>query len=197
MNKPIILTLIGTLALSGCATGYRAPPTQVTRFHLGQPLERTTFTVEPATSTDDTGPEFRTYADAVSAELEKQGYVRSTSDRASGYIAGVAFRRDSAGTFRERAPFSIGFGGGGFGGNVGAGAGVNVPIGGKTRALFVSELSVQLRRRSDNTVVWEGRALAESASDTAAGQPAESAVQLARALFTRFPGDSGVTISVK
>lgn len=197
MTKTFILALIGTAALSGCATGYRAPPMEVTRFHLGQPLERTTFTIEAATNPGETGPEFRTYADAVSAELEKQGYVRSTSNMASGYIAGVAFRREPGGTFRERPPFSIGLGGGGFGGNIGAGAGVSVPIGGKTRALIVSELSVQLRRRSDNTVVWEGRAVAESASGSVAAQRVESATRLAQALFTRFPGESGVTINVK
>ena len=103
----------------------------------------------------------------------------------------------SRGSYRERPPVSIGLGGGSYGGGyrggVGVGGGVSFGIGGKTRELYVSELSVQLRRRSDNSTVWEGRAITESVGD----QPVETAARLANALFKGFPGESGVTITVK
>ncbi len=114
------------------------------------------------------------------------------------YIAAVGFKRMSRGTYREQPPVSIGLGGGSYGGGrrgggVGVGGGVSFGIGGNTREIYVSELSVQLRRRSDNSTIWEGKALTESVGD----QPAETAARLARALFKGFPGESGVTITVR
>ncbi|MES2987460.1 MAG: hypothetical protein V4808_06120 [Pseudomonadota bacterium] len=110
----------------------------------------------------------------------------------------MGFKRMSRGTYREQPPVSIGLGGGSYGGGrrgggVGVGGGVSFGIGGNTREIYVSELSVQLRRRSDNSTIWEGKALTESVGD----QPAETAARLARALFKGFPGESGVTITVR
>lgn len=201
MTKPIVLALLGAAALSGCATSYRTQPVEVTRFHLGAPIERTTVAIEPIGSAAEISPEYQLYADMVRGELEKQGYVQSTSATPSGYIAAVGFTRTPRGAFRERPPVTIGLGGGSFSGGrrggVGVGGDVGFGIGGKTRELYANELRVTLRRRSDNTVVWEGRAISESVSGTADAQPNQSAARLARALFTRFPGESGVTISVK
>ena len=199
MLKPLSIVLLA--ALGACAPSYRPQPIDVTRYHLGQPLERTTVSVEPMSSTDSISPEYQLYADAVRDELQRLGYVLSTSDMPSGYIAGVAFRRTSRGAFREQSPVSIGLGGGSYSGGrrggVGLGGGLSFGLGGKTRELYVTELWVQLRRRSDNTTVWEGRAQTQSVSGTESGQPEATAARLARALFKGFPGESGVTITVK
>lgn len=199
MTKSLTLALFaGAALLGGCTATTRGGPIDVTRYHLGQPLtERTTVAIEPIGADATVSPEYQLYADAVKLELEKMGYVGGGVDMPSGYIAAVGFARTPAGSYRERPPVSIGLGGGSFGGGrrggVGIGGDVSFGIGGKTRNLYVSELSVQLRRRSDNSTLWEGRAITQSAGD----QPVETAGRLARALFKGFPGESGVTITVK
>jgi hypothetical protein len=202
VSKPISLALAGAaMLLAGCATGYGSRPVEVTRYHLGQPLERTTIAIEPMTGANQVSPEYELYADAVAAELARLGYVRSISDTPSGYIAAVSFNRAPHGSFREPPPVSIGLGGGSISGGrrsaVGLGGGLSFGIGGKTRDVIGSELWVQLRRRSDNTTVWEGRAVTESVSGKPGSDPRESAARLARALFRDFPGESGVTTTVR
>lgn len=203
MIKPLTLALSGAaLLLGGCTTSTGMRPVDVTRYHLGQPMERTSVAVEPMSSAATVSPEYQLYADAVAMELSRLGYVSSNGAELSGYIAGVSFARTSRGSFREQPPVSIGLGGGSFGGGrrgggVGVGGGASFGIGGKTREVIASELWVQLRRRSDNTVVWEGRAVTEGISGKAGSDPRESATRLATALFKAFPGESGVTTTVK
>jgi hypothetical protein len=202
VTRTISIAIAGAaLLVGGCTTTMRSSPVEVTRYHLSQPMERTTVTVEPMTGSGAPSPEFQLYADAVRVELERLGYVRSTSDMASGYIAGVSFTRASRGTFRDRPPVTIGLGGGSFSGGrrggVGLGGGASFGIGGKTREVIASELWVQLRRRSDNSVIWEGRAMADDVSGTAGSDPRDSAARLAQALFRDFPGESGITTTVK
>ena len=57
-----------------------------------------------------------------------------------------------------------------------------------------TELAVRIQRRSDATVAWEGRALAESG---AGADRAGLIDRLASALFRDFPGESGRTIRVR
>ncbi|WP_373684419.1 DUF4136 domain-containing protein [Sphingomonas sp. R-74633] len=199
MKKPLSIALL--VALGACAPTYRPQPIDVTRYHLGNPMERTTVAIEPMANTDSFGPEYQTYSDAVRAELERLGYVQSVSNTPSGYIAAVAFRRVSKGAFKEPPPVTIGLGGGSYSGGrrggVGVGGDVGFGIGGKTRELYSTELWVQLRRRSDNTTVWEGRATTDNVSGTDPAQPAVAAARMAKALFKDFPGESGITITVK
>src|SRR3546814_19137580 len=75
------------------------------------------------------------------------------------YVAIVNFMRASRGVIERKSPFSIGLGGASFGRNVGVGAGLSVPIGKRrTRERIVSDLQVQIKRRADGTVIWEGGA---------------------------------------
>lgn len=198
MTKPIRLALAaaGALLIAGCASGPRPAPVDVTRYHLGQPMERTTVTVEPMSGADQVSPEYHIYADAVASELERLGYVQARSANPAGYIAAVSFRRGSKGSFRERPPVSIGLGGGSFGGGGGVGGGLSFGLGGKKRDVIGAELWVQLRRRSDNSTLWEGRAVTETLSGQPGADPVPTAQRLARALFRDFPGESGITITV-
>ena len=187
------------LAVSGCAaTGVERGGTDVTRYHLGQPVPAGNVIVEPLTAPGGAvSPEYRTYADAVATELAVIGFAPAPEGSASQYVAGVSFLRASRGTVRTPPKFSIGIGGGGYsGGGVGLGGGISTGIGSKTRELLVSELAVQLRRRSDGTIVWEGRAQTQGLSGRADAQPGATASRLAKALFRGFPGESGITISV-
>lgn len=179
------------LAVGACMTP--TAPTEVTRFHLGQVNERGTVVVEPAPG-GPSGMEFGTYARAVEQELNRLGYAPVAGVGQSLYVAMVDVR---SGT-RERAgggsPVSIGIGGGTGGFRSGVGGGVSFGLGGGGGGLVVgTQLSVQLKRRSDQSVVWEGRARGE-ASERDSGALAG---KLAYALFRDFPGESGRTISVK
>lgn len=192
------LALAIAVMLAGCAATTGTGGTDVVRYHLGQQLALGTVAVEPLAPGTVTGPEYLSYADAVAIELGRLGYQPSvgTAVPTSQYIAGVAFDRVSRGMVRTPPKFSIGIGAGGYGGGgVGLGGGVSTGIGSKTKEITVSELAVQLRRRSDGTIVWEGRAQTGGLGREAT-QPGATAAKLANALFRGFPGESGVTITV-
>lgn len=197
MTRAAPLLALAALALTGCAaTGAAGGGTDVTRYHLGQPVPAGDVAVEPLTGGATASLEYRAYADAVAAELARIGFAPGAEGSNSHYVAGVSFVRASRGTVRTPPKFSIGLGGGSYGGGVGLGGGISTGIGSRTRELLVSELAVQLRRRSDGTVVWEGRAQRQGLSGRDEDQPAATAGRLANALFRGFPGESGITISV-
>lgn len=183
------------LALAACAA--QRPETRVTRFHLGQPIARGEIAVEPRDRAAQ-GLEFQAYAAAVASELARQGFTLAPGVAKSELVAAVDASRGTRAMYQERSPVSVGIGGGSFGGNVGIGGGVSFPIGkGKTREIIGTELAVQIKRRSDGTVIWEGRAMTEARSGTPYAEPSAAAAKLAAALFQGFPGESGRTITVK
>ena len=184
--------------LGGCAASTVSGPVQVTRFHLGAPLERGTVTVEPMPGGGPASLEFATYASAVEAELIKSGYTAASADTRGQYLAVVGFTRTTLEGAPRPAPFSVGLGGGSYGGGVGLGGGVSFPIGKrKSRYVVATELSVQIRRRSDGTVIWEGRAQTQADDRAPEAQASVAAGKLAHALFLGFPGESGRSITVK
>ena len=188
--------LAAAALLSACATtGGGAGPVDVTRFHLGSPIARESVSVEALNGFAGVSPEDQLYANAIAAELGPLGFAPAVSSPSSTYIAAFNFKRTSQGTVRKRPPVTIGIGGGSFGGNVGVGGGASFGIGGGRAELIATELSVQLKRRSDNTIIWEGRAVTEALNQ--GGEPGVTAQRLAHALFKGFPGESGITITVK
>ncbi len=195
--------LIGTaLALAGCAS-QQTPPVQVTRFHLGQPIAPGRVSVEPADRLQSDSLEFKGYAGAVEAELGRLGFQVVPNVPNSELVAAVTVFRGSREGFAQRSPVSIGIGGGGFsggrgGGGIGLGGGVSFPIGkAKSNEIVLTELAVQLKRRSEGTVIWEGRARTEQRLSASAADSTGTVRRLATALFTGFPGESGRTVDVK
>lgn len=183
------------LALAGCAT---APETQVTRFHLGEPIARGEITVEPLVPADRGSLEFQTYASIVGAELAKLGFREAPGLKASEQVAVVAVERGSRETMNRGSGVSVGLGGASFGSGVGVGGSVSFPIGRRRpNEIVLTRLTVQIKRRSDSTVVWEGRAQTEAQAGSSAAEPAPTVTRLASALFKDFPGTSGRTITVK
>ena len=193
---------LAAAALAGCTTTSASGPVSVTRFHLGAPLERGSVTVEPLPGGAGPSLEFQTYADAVREQLLASGYSAPAAGPAQ-YLAVVSFARTSREIEPRRSPVSIGLGGGGFsggrrGGGLGLGGGVSFPIGkAKARSAVASELAVQIRRRSDGTVIWEGRAQTDAPETAPDAQANVAAGKLARALFQGFPGESGRSITVR
>lgn len=193
MRMAIALGCVGLLA--ACATG--PAPSEVTRFHLGQPIARGVIAVEPAPGGALPALEVQTYSAAVVSELTKLGFtVEPKLDRAD-QIATVDITQGVRTTpIAQRPPVTIGIGAGTTGDHVGIGIGTSFGVG-KKRANEVqtTTLSVQIKRRSDAAVVWEGRATTESRVE--GGSAAQLAGQLAAALFKDFPGETGKTVIVK
>lgn len=190
------MIVAAALLLPGCATSIRPGPIDVTRFHLGTPIAGDSISVEPLTGFAGVSPEDQLYIGAVSGELSKLGFTPGGGET-SPFIATVSYKHDSHGSVRTPPAVTIGLGGGGYSGGrrggVGVGGGVGIPVGGKTVQVVATELTVQIKRRGDNSIVWEGRAITEEAGV----QPQATAARLAKALFKGFPGESGITITVK
>jgi hypothetical protein len=184
------------LGLSACATAI--PPVEVTRFHIDNPPRAGTIAVSEAPDNPDVGLEFRTYATAVSAELQRVGFTPG-ADMSSDYIALVGFQRSFRPTGQgNEKPVSVGVGGGlGSGGYSGLGVGIGINLSGKPKDMVTTELRVQIRRRSDSATVWEGRGYTEAREGSPAAQPGVAAAKVAGALIGGYPGESGRTIRVK
>lgn len=198
--KTRVLIAVAAVAVlaSGCSTtgGGRPAPVEATRYHLSQPIPPGTVGIQ-ADGAQVAGPEFSLYTGAVMREMERLGFTPAATGGSPDYLVAIGFTRTDRGQVRTRPPVTIGIGGGSFGGNVGVGGGVSTGIGGKTRTVYGMELSVQIRRRGDNTVVWEGKAITETLSGAPGAQPNDGAARLAAALFKEFPGQSGITTTVK
>jgi hypothetical protein len=184
------------LVLAGCAA--QTPPAEVTRFHLGQPIAQGEIMVEPRNPNDARSLEFEGFAGSIARELKARGFTIASNLPQSELVAVVDVQTASRQTGPERSAFSIGLGGGTYGSGVGVGGGVSFPVGKKTVPLATrTDLFVQIKRRSEGTVVWEGRARLEARDGTPYASPAAAVDKLAMALFKDFPGESGRTISVK
>lgn len=188
--------LAGLAALAACATGSSAPRgTEVTRFHLGDAIAAQQVSIEPANPADEASLEFRTYAGIVAAELGRVGFT-ATELEDSEMVVVIGVDRGTREAVARRSPVSIGIGGGSFGGSGGVGAGVGFGVGGSRGGeITITQLDVKLKRRSEGTVVWEGRAV--RADDAGAADPSATVQRLAAALFQDFPGQSGQTITIE
>jgi hypothetical protein len=214
LSRPLIAApLLAALALAGCDT-MGGGPVQVTRFHLPQPIAPGTFAV---TATPAQGPgfptapdslELKSYADAVGGELAKLGFTPAPDPTAAEIAVSVIVDRGSRPDPRPHgASVGFGIGGGSFGGGrygrgsgvgVGGDVGATVPIGGnQPRYITGTRMQVQIKRRSDGSTIWEGRAMSEAPGASDAASPVTAVQRLAHALFTGFPGESGKTVTVR
>jgi hypothetical protein len=190
------------LALTGCAS--QIPESRVTRFHLGQPIAPGELAVEPRDPSLAKELEFQAYARIVQGEFARQGFRVAPNLARSELIAVVDVSRSWRPTGRSSgSSMSIGMGGASGGGwhggtSVGLGGAISFPLGKRKEQMDVlTQLSVQLKRRSDSTVIWEGRAESVARDGTPYANPEASVARLAEALFQGFPGQSGEIITVK
>lgn len=175
-------------------------PVEVTRFHLPQAtrLAQGTIAVEPAQGLDGESLEFRSYAAAVSRELQRIGYSELVAgSRSSESVAVVTVERESFRRDSGVSPVSVGIGGGtgGYGSGVGLGIGLN--LAGPPPETVMTRLSVTIRSRAGGQALWEGRASFSARASSPLAQTQLGAARLAEALFRDFPGTSGETILVK
>lgn len=201
MKKFQRVIVIGLLASGLTACMATTPPVEATRFHtaLDQPFAFGSIEVVSAQNNAESNIlEQGTYAASVMRELQTAGFTDAGNlSAASEYIARLSidrFKIDATG--RGRSPVSVGVGGstGSYGSGIGLGIGIN--LSGRPKDKIGTELSVRISRRSDDTVVWEGRSYVEAKEGSPAAQQGLAASKLADALFRDFPGQSGETIRV-
>jgi hypothetical protein len=192
MRKIFLLPL--ALALAACTTP--ANQANVVRFHGDQPISRGTVAIIPANTAQANSLEFRVQADAVAAELQRQGFQPVPAASSAQFVATVDLTTSERATAPRRSGVSIGVGGGFSTGNVGIGTSMQVPVGGQPRpgVATTTTLSVQMKT-SAGVPVWEGRASVDSAANSATSGTA-AAPALAGALFRDFPGQSGRQMKV-
>lgn len=204
MRRPaqIIAIVLTSLLLPVVA---HAATVEVTRFHLLTPpapaITGASISIEPVPAdspADSSAPQppptlaFGALAAAAGGELARAGFKPVAAGQPAGYVARIALTGISE-VVRKRSPISIGLGGGTGGWNGGVGGGVSFPIGGGTRTVTNATMMVQIRRVSDGSAVWEGRAN----SIAPGADPMSAAPALLQALFKGFPGISGQPVKVK
>jgi Domain of unknown function (DUF4136) len=177
----------------------------VSRFHLLAPpapaLAGTSITVEPAAAPaagDLAAPpqppslQFGVLAAAANAELARAGFKPMAAGQPADHVARISLTGTSE-LVRKRSPISIGVGGGTGGWNGGVGGGVSFPLGGGTRTVTAAQMTMQIRRVRDNSVLWEGRASAIAPG----ADPLSAAPVLLQALLKGFPGGNGQSETIK
>jgi hypothetical protein len=177
-------------ALAACTTGtggggnVRTGGIEVGRFHLGEPIAHAQIAVEPFDKADAASPDFAAASAAVARQLQRLGWTVVNTTGQSEQIALVALQSGSREAIWARSAARVGRGFAS--GPATTAAGGNATL-----------LEVAIRRRSDGTVFWEGRALSEARPRSAEPVGAAAAERLATALFRDFPGESGRIIRVK
>ena len=154
--------------------------------------------VEPAQGMDAQRLEFRSYAAAVSRELQRVGYSELVAGgRSSESVVLVSVERESFRRDRNGSPVSVGVGGatGSYGSGVGVGVGLT--LSGPPPETVETRLAVTIRNRANGQSLWEGRASFSVRASSPLAQTQLGAAKLAEALFRGFPGESGETILVE
>jgi hypothetical protein len=195
MMKTRLLPLLALASLSACVvpTG----PVEVTRFNRaaeGVVYGSGTYSVEVAgDSAAGQGLAASPYLAAVAREMQRVGYAEKLGGSDVTAELRVTTERFEP---ERRSPVSVGVGGstGSYGSGVGLGVGIN--LGGGPKAQVETTLDVRIVRRSDNLVIFEGKAVQVAKAGSPAAQPGIAASKLAAALFQGFPGKSGETIRV-
>ncbi len=178
----------GALAmLAACSTlggGTDAAPalrgTNVTRIHLGGEIARGEVSVEPRFDMQAAGGVYQpAFATAVGDELRKLGFTPAATPATSEFVATVDVATATVAALAARTPAT----------------GPATPGTAANPNAVATQLAVQLKRRSDGSIVWEGRA--QSGARAGATPSASTVGRLARAVFGDFPGESGRTINVR
>lgn len=189
------VSILAVLAMTACSTPGPRTGTEVTRFHRGDTIAPQSINVEAAEAADKESLEFNTYKGMVATELGRLGFERVEAKQVD-LLAVIGVTRTVEIQAPKRSPFSIGVGGGSYGGSGGAGVSTSTNVGGSGGGeVVVTQLEVQLVSRDQKDVLWEGRAVRTSEPGSGE-QPIATMQRLASALFLDFPGESGSTVEL-
>jgi hypothetical protein len=187
LRAGLILLAASTAACStsGRDTGTRGGGVEVARFHLSQPIARSQIAVEAFDAADANRPEFAAYAAAVARQLARHGWTVVASGVRTEQVAHIDLEQGSREAIAALSAARIGRG-------ISPGAAA-----GSSAGVTATLLEVAIRRRSDSTVFWEGRAVGEARTGSPEAARTAAAERLAEALFRDFPGESGRTIRLR
>jgi len=196
MIRPMMFPSLLAALLLPAAAHAATVKVEVTRFHIlappAPPLAGSSIRVEPADPGAASSLQFGALAAAANAELAKVGFTLAAGGQPADHVAKITLTGNSE-VVRKRSPISIGIGGGTGGWNGGIGGGVTFPVGGGTRTVTAARMTLLIRRVSDGSAVWEGRASTIAPSI----DPISAAPVLLQALLKGFPGPSGQSVIVK
>lgn len=206
MRAPAAVLLLVVLSATVAACGPRMVEADVTRFSAtaqGPAPGRVSIVPSP----DQRGSlEFEAYADMVAEELRLHGFQPVAADAVPGpdYTVRLDWGVGDPVTQVYSSPTTLYGGTSIFGSRTGYGIGMGIPLGGAQRVdsytQYPKSLRVAMRPASappggmsEPSNVFEGRAT------TTAGGPGVEAVMpyLVEAVFTNFPGRSGITEEVR
>ena len=185
-----MLPVLILLAFAAACTSGRVPMS-VTRFHdaILEPLAGRAADVVPARAELAQDPRFVAFGDRLGQQLARLGLHPAHEAPAQ-----IHARLDYASTPREERRegprIGIGIGAGHVGRHVGVGGSIGMPIEtGRRVKLWDHRVSVALVRAQDGRVLWEGRVLVNGTD-----KPLDAVFDaMLDALFSAFPGESGVT----
>ena len=204
-----LLTLaapVALLALSACATGFRA---DVSRFQAMPAPAGQSFVIQAADPRNRGGLEFSQYAGLVARYLEGQGYRQAPSADSATFVVELDYGVDDGRTQIVTYP-GTGFGYGGFRpyysrfGYFGRARspffyGWHDPFWSpfdypevRSYTVYTSYLDMDIRRTADGQALFEGTAQARSRDDDLP----RLVPNLVEAMFTGFPGNSGETVRI-
>jgi hypothetical protein len=178
--------------LAGCSTTGRETTArggpdgvEVARVHLGEPIARSQIAIEPFDKADASRPGYPAYVATVARQLSRLGWTVVPGTTRSEQIALVDLEQGNREAIAALTAARIGRG-------VAPG-----PKAGPSAGRIATLLEVGIRRRSDGTVFWEGRAVMEAPVGSAEAAPTAAVERLAEALFRDFPGESGRSIRLR
>jgi hypothetical protein len=176
-------------SLAACSTttvgGGRAGGVEVARFHLGEPVARAQIAIEPYDKADAARPEYPAAAAAAERQLTRLGWTVVRTIGQSEQVALIDLTQGSREAIAAQTSL-----------RVGRGLAAS-PAAGSSAGIVATLLEIGIKRRSDGTVFWEGRAVGEARAGSPQAAPAAAADRLAAALFRDFPGESGRTIRIR
>jgi hypothetical protein len=158
---------------------------EVARFHLGEPVARAQIAIEPFDRADSNSPDFPAVSAAVERELTRLGWTVVRTIGQSEQVVLIDITQGSREAIAGATAARIGR-------NLAPTAQT-----GSSAGIVATLLEVGIKRRSDGTVFWEGRAIGEARTGSAQAAPGAAAGRLAAALFRDFPGESGRTIRIR
>lgn len=200
---------VSAVGLSACATGF---PAKVSRYQAMPAPQGQSFVVVPADARDMGGLEFSRYADMVAAGMQAQGYTRAASIDQATMVVQLGYGVDQGRTeyvedpfyySRRYDPYWAGYYGRPYYSRYGRRSafyyGWEDPFwfspwdrSVRSYTSYKSELTMNIRRKTDNASLFEGRAQARSTDDNLA----RIVPNLVEAMFTGFPGRSGETVRI-
>lgn len=203
------------LSLAACATPFRA---DVSRFQALPAPAGQSFTIKAADPANEGGLEFGSYANLVSAEMQRVGYVPAAPGAAADLTVTLGYNVDEGKerTVAERDPFyDPWWGYGRYGGFYSrphiirtprgyryiqgwndpflyGGYGFNGGYEVRSFTVFTSGLDMKIDRSATGERLFEGKAEAKSRSN----KLPYLVPNLVEAMFTGFPGNSGETVRI-